>query len=105
MPNTTVNPLALPAGDLMRMLRKSGCPRMTDETLQRLVDDGLPLNADGGSSTTYLCDSVYNDAATGARVIYRGGQQSAGGAAGMGCVYLLGERSVSLKYAGGRLAC
>lgn len=47
MPNTTVNPLALPAGDLMRMLRKSGCPRMTDETLQRLVDDGLPLNADG----------------------------------------------------------
>ena len=47
MPNTTVNPLALSAGDLMRMLRKSGCPQMTDETLQRLIDDGLPLNADG----------------------------------------------------------
>ena len=47
MPNTTVNPLALPAGDLMRMLRRSGCPQMTDETLQRLIDDGLPLNADG----------------------------------------------------------
>ena len=47
MPNTTVNPLALPAGDLMRMLRKSGCPRMTDETRLRLIDDGLPLNADG----------------------------------------------------------
>ena len=65
----------------------------------------LPLNASGGSSTTYLCDNVYNDTATGARVIYRGGQQSAGGAAGMGCVYLLGERSVTLKYCGGRLAC
>lgn len=64
----------------------------------------LPLSG-GGSSTTYLCDNVYNDAATGARVIYRGGQQSGSGAAGMGCVYLLGERSVSLKYAGGRLAC
>ena len=47
MPNTTVNPLALSAGDLMRMLRRSGCPQMTDETLQRLIDDGLPLNADG----------------------------------------------------------
>ena len=47
MPNTTVNPLALPAGDLMRMLRRSGCPQMSDETLQRLIDDGLPLNADG----------------------------------------------------------
>lgn len=65
----------------------------------------LPLNASGGSSTTYLCDNVYNDTATGARVIYRGGQQSAGGSAGMGCVYLLGERSVTLKYCGGRLAC
>lgn len=64
----------------------------------------LPLSG-GGSSTTYLCDNVYNDTATGARVIYRGGQQSGSGAAGMGCVYLLGERSVSLKYAGGRLAC
>ena len=40
MPNTTVNPLALPAGDLMRMLRRSGCPQMTNETLQRLIDDG-----------------------------------------------------------------
>lgn len=64
----------------------------------------LPLTI-GGASTTYLCDRVYNDGETGARVIYRGGQQSAGGAAGMGCVYLLGERSVSLKYTGGRLAC
>lgn len=64
----------------------------------------LPLSG-GGSSTTYLCDNMYNDAATGARVIYRGGQQSGSGASGMGCVYLLGERSVSLKYAGGRLAC
>ena len=47
MPNTTVNPLALPAGDAIRMLRRSGCPQMSDETLQRLIDDGLPLNADG----------------------------------------------------------
>ena len=47
MPNTTVNPLALPAGDALRMLRRSGCPQMSDETLQRLIDDGLPLNADG----------------------------------------------------------
>ena len=45
--NTTVNPLALPAGDALRMLRRSGCPQMSDETLQRLIDDGLPLNADG----------------------------------------------------------
>ena len=47
MPNTTVNPLALPAGDAIRMLRRSGCPQMSDETLQRLIDGGLPLNADG----------------------------------------------------------
>ncbi|MGN0880105.1 MAG: hypothetical protein ACI4WT_11740 [Oligosphaeraceae bacterium] len=47
MPSTTVNPLALPAGDALRMLRRSGCPQMSDETLQRLIDDGLPLNADG----------------------------------------------------------
>ena len=47
MPNTTVNPLALPAGDALRMLRRSGCPRMSDETLRRLVEEGLPLNADG----------------------------------------------------------
>ena len=47
MPNTTVNPLALPAGDAIRMLRRQGCPQMSDETLQRLIDDGLPLNADG----------------------------------------------------------
>ena len=47
MHNTTVNPLALPAGDAIRMLRRSGCPQMSDETLQRLIDDGLPLNADG----------------------------------------------------------
>ena len=45
--NTTVNPLALPAGDALRMLRRSGCPQMSDETLQRLIDVGLPLNADG----------------------------------------------------------
>ena len=45
--NTTVNPLALPAGDALRMLRRSGCPQMSDETLQHLIDDGLPLNADG----------------------------------------------------------
>ncbi len=64
----------------------------------------LPLTI-GGASTTYLCDRVYNDGETGARVIYRGGHQSGSGAAGMGCVYLLGERSVSLKYTGGRLAC
>ena len=47
MPNTTVNPLALPAGDAIRMLRRQGCPQMSDKTLQRLIDDGLPLNADG----------------------------------------------------------
>lgn len=64
----------------------------------------LPLSG-GGSSTTYLCDNVYNDTATGARVIYRGGQHSAVGSAGMGCVYLLGERGVSIKYVGGRLVC
>ena len=45
--NPKVNPLALPAGDALRMLRRSGCPQMSDETLQRLIDDGLPLNADG----------------------------------------------------------
>ena len=45
--NPKVNPLALPAGDAMRMLRRSGCPQMSDETLRRLIDDGLPLNADG----------------------------------------------------------
>ena len=47
MHNTTVNPLALPAGDAIRMLRRSGCLQMSDETLQRLIDGGLPLNADG----------------------------------------------------------
>ena len=45
--NAKVNPLALPAGDALRMLRRAGCPQMSDETLQRLIDDGLPLNADG----------------------------------------------------------
>ena len=45
--NPKVNPLALSAGDALRMLRRSGCPQMSDETLQRLIDDGLPLNADG----------------------------------------------------------
>jgi hypothetical protein len=47
MPNNTVNPLALPADDAVRMLRRSGCTAMSDETLARLVEDGLPLNADG----------------------------------------------------------
>ena len=65
----------------------------------------LPLNASGASSTTYLCDQIYNDANSGARVIYRGGQQSAGAAAGIACVYLLGERGVTLAYTGARLAC
>ena len=45
MPNNTVNPLALPADDAVRMLRRSGCTAMSDETLARLVEDGLPLNA------------------------------------------------------------
>ena len=47
MPNNTVNPLALPADDAVRMLRRSGCTAMSDETLARLVEEGLPLNADG----------------------------------------------------------
>ena len=47
MPNGTLNPLALPAGDALRMLRRSGCPRMSDDTLRRFADEGLPLNTDG----------------------------------------------------------
>lgn len=47
MANAMVNPLALPAGDFITMIKRSGCPAMSDETLRRLVDGGLPLNADG----------------------------------------------------------
>ena len=45
--STAVNPLALPPGDFARMLRRSGCPQMSEETLRALADEGLPLNADG----------------------------------------------------------
>lgn len=41
------NPLALPAEDFLRLLRKSGCPKISGETLRRLAGEGLPLNADG----------------------------------------------------------
>ena len=47
MPNGTLYPLALPAEDAARMLRKSGCPHMSDEKLRRFAGEGLPLNADG----------------------------------------------------------
>ena len=47
MPNGTLNPLALPAEDAARMLRRSGCPHMSDDTLRRFADEGLPLNSDG----------------------------------------------------------
>jgi len=42
-----MNPLALPAGDVIRILGRSGCPEMSDDILQKLMESGLPLNGDG----------------------------------------------------------
>ena len=54
MPNGTLNPLALPAEDAARMLRRSGCPHMSDERLRLFADEGLPLNAHGDYTGTFL---------------------------------------------------
>ena len=42
-----LQPLALQPEMLIRLLQKSGCREMSEESLQKLIDAGLPLNGDG----------------------------------------------------------
>ena len=57
-----------------------------------------------GSSTTYLCDYLYNDASAGARVVFRGGYLYGGAVDGAFFVRVYGELTSAHAAFGGRLA-
>ena len=42
-----LNPLALALEDVVKLLSRSGCRIMTMEMLQKDIDAGMPVNADG----------------------------------------------------------
>ncbi len=42
-----LNPMALSPENLVKLLVRSGCRIMTLELLQRDIDSGMPVNADG----------------------------------------------------------
>lgn len=42
-----LEPLALQPETLVMLLQKSGCRDLTEESLQKIIDAGLPLNGDG----------------------------------------------------------
>lgn len=59
----------------------------------------------GGGSTTYLCDLFNNNADSGARVEYCGGDAAAGTAAGCGCIAVHFILSITAGSIGCRIAC
>ena len=64
----------------------------------------FPTNISGGSSTTYLADYFYNDTATGARLVIRGGDPSCGRYDGVFSVYVGSALTNSWTSFGARLA-
>ena len=42
-----INPTALASETLTELLRKCRCSGLTDDTIQEMVDAGLPVNGDG----------------------------------------------------------
>ena len=66
-------------------------------------DNFLPLTV-GGSSTTYLCDYLYNNSAAGARVVLRGGYVYYGACDGGGFVSGIHGLANANTAIGGRLA-
>jgi len=64
----------------------------------------FPL-AVGGSSSTYMCDYFYNDAAAGARAVLRGASVTDGAIAGVSYVDVSYGLAAAYTRLGGRLAC
>ncbi|MDD6338321.1 MAG: hypothetical protein PUC15_08080 [Lentisphaeria bacterium] len=64
----------------------------------------FPTNLSGGSATTYLADYFYNDTATGARLVLRGGSPFSGRYVGVFYVYVGSALSHTWTSLGARLA-
>ena len=64
----------------------------------------FPLDVSGGSSTTYLCDYLYNTETGGAQAVARGCLANAGTIAGAGTVSLTADLLFSNAHLGGRIS-